>query len=237
MTTLTGPKSNTIKELFGGIASTYDTANDVITFGMARSWRKRLVKMSGVKPGMKVLDCATGTGDLAINFKEVVGKRGRVIGTDFCKEMIELAPQKAAKKNLDISFKLGDVTQLDFRDDKFDISSIAYGIRNVDDPQQGIREMARVTKPGGKVMILETGKITAPILKHLIPFYFNKVVPLLGGLVSGNRAAYQYLNKSSSQFPCRDQFTDIMRSTNSFKSVTYKSIMGGASYIYIGTVK
>ncbi len=237
MSNLSGPEAQNIKNLFGGIAGTYDKANDVITFGMARRWRKLLVKMSGAKPGMRVLDCATGTGDLAFNFKSVVGNSGSVTGTDFCPEMIALAPGKSKKLNLDVKFQIEDVTALSFNDDLFDVTSIAYGIRNVQDPQKGLSEMARVTKPGGKVMVIETGVITTPVLKHVIPLYFNHIVPRLGGMVSGNRDAYDYLNKSSGKFPCREDFISVMNSTNMFSHTEYKSIMGGASYIYMGVVK
>jgi len=237
MSNLTGPEAQNIKNLFGGIAGTYDKANDVITFGMARRWRKLLVKMSGAKTGMSVLDCATGTGDLAFNFKSVVGSQGKVIGTDFCPEMIALAPDKSKKLNLDVTFQIEDVTALSFTDNQFDVTSIAYGIRNVEDPKKGLSEMARVTKPGGKVMVIETGAITTPVLKHVIPLYFNHIVPRLGGIVSGNREAYDYLNKSSGKFPCREDFIEVMNSTNMFSHTEYKSIMGGASYIYMGVVK
>ncbi len=237
MSKLAGPEAKKIKNLFGGIANTYDRANDVITFGMARRWRKKLVKWSGAQPGMSVLDCATGTGDLALNFKSVVGKTGHVVGSDFCPEMIALAPDKAKKQNTEVTFQIEDVTELSPKDNSFDITSIAYGIRNVQDPKKGLSEMARVTKPGGKVMVIETGEITTPIFKHLIPIYFNFIVPLLGGFVSGNKEAYDYLNKSSSQFPCKEEFVEIMKSTEMFSEIEYISIMGGASYIYKGTVK
>ncbi len=237
MNQISGPEAQNIKNLFGGIANTYDKANDVITFGMARKWRKKLVKWSGANTGMSVLDCATGTGDLAFNFKSVVGETGSVIGTDFCPEMIALAPDKSKKLKLDVKFQIEDVTSLSFKDNCFDITSIAYGIRNVQDPKKGLAEMARVTKPGGKVMVIETGIITTPILKHIIPLYFNHIVPRLGGIVSGNKEAYDYLNKSSGKFPCREGFINIMNSTNMFSQTEYKSIMGGASYIYMGIVK
>ncbi len=237
MADVQGPEAKTIKNLFGNIAGTYDKANDVITFGMARQWRKQLVKMSQVLPGMKVLDCATGTGDLAIDFKKSVGQLGQVIGTDFSPEMLSFAPGKAKKLDLDIEFQLEDVTDLSFENDIFNVTSIAYGIRNVNDPKKAIREMARVTQTNGKVMILETGTITTPVFKTLIPLYFNHIVPRLGGYVSGNKDAYNYLNKSSGKFPCRDEFVAIMESTGCFSSVTYKSILGGASYIYKAIVK
>lgn len=231
-----GPKAEPIRNLFSNIADTYDKANDAITFGMAHSWRRKLVKMSDAKLGDSVLDCATGTGDLAIEFKKIVGD-GRVVGSDFCKEMLDEAPAKAKSHNLDIQFDIEDVTQLSYQANSFDISTIAYGIRNVENPEQGLKELARVVKPGGKVLILETGEITTPVMKQLIGVYFKHIVPRVGGWVSGNREAYEYLNQSSGNFPCKDKFVALMESTNAFSNIEYKSLMGGASYIYKATVK
>lgn len=225
-----------IKNLFGSISGTYDLANDVITFGMAHGWRKKLVQWSEVKPGNDVLDCASGTADLALEFKKVVGNNGRVVSSDFCPEMLEIGKKKAAKLKSDIEFQVGDAMQLSFADNEFDVTSIAYGIRNVKDPQKAISEMARVTKPNGVVIILETGEISNPILGPAIQVYFKHVVPRLGGLVSGNREAYEYLNKSSSAFPCKKEFIDMMAKTKKFKKLEYKTLMGGASYIYRGIV-
>lgn len=230
------PNPEYIKDLFGSISSTYDKANDVITFGMAHSWRKKLVEWSGAKSSDRVLDCATGTGDLAIEFKKIVTETGYVIGTDFCPEMLEKAPLKAEIENLDIDFELADAMSLTYKDDTFDITSIAYGIRNVSNPIKALSEMARVTKKEGVVMILETGETQTPLLKGAMGLYFKHIVPRLGGLVSGNREAYEYLNKSSSSFPCKDDFLELMRKTKKFKRLEYKSLMGGASYIYKGTV-
>ena len=230
------PNPEYTRKLFGSISTTYDKANDVITFGMAHSWRKKLVEWSGVKPGECVLDCATGTGDLALEFKRAVEENGQVIGTDFCKEMLELAPEKAAKAGLEVEFELANVMNLQFKDNSFDATSIAYGIRNVSNPIKALSEMARVTKKDGVVMILETGETQTPLLKNAIQLYFKHVVPRLGGLVSGNRQAYEYLNQSSSAFPCKEDFLTLMQKTKKFKRLEYKSLMGGASYIYKGTV-
>lgn len=226
-----------VKDLFGSIAGTYDRANDAITFGMARMWRKRIVAWSNARLGDNVLDCATGTGDLALSFKRAVGNEGRVVGSDFCPEMLELAPAKAKEAGLEVDFELGDVTDLKYEDNSFDITSIAYGIRNVSDPVKAIAEMARVTRPGGRVMILETGEARSPLVRTGIGLYFNHVVPRLGGLVSGKRSAYEYLNKSSGVFPCRDEFVNLMKKTGTFDLVEFQSLMGGASYSYRGWVR
>lgn len=231
-----GPKKEEIQNLFSGIAPGYDLANDLITFGLARSWRKKLVRWSGVLPGDKVLDCATGTGDLALEFKRAVGRNGEVTGTDFCQEMLDPAPKKASSLGLDVKFEWADVTDLRYPNDLYDVTSIAYGIRNVEDPVKALQEMARVTRPGGVVMILETGKSQIPMMQAGFDLYFKKVVPVLGGMVTGKKSAYKYLNQSSKNFPCREEFLELMDKAGCFSHTEYLSLMGGASFIYKGTV-
>ena len=165
--------------MFSKVAANYDKANSVLSVGIHHLWRTKLVKWSGAKPGNKVLDCATGTGDLAIAFKKAVNQ-GQVIGTDFCAEMLIPAPGKAKAKGLDIEFAQADVTQLSYPDSTFDISSISFGIRNVGDPVKGLSELARVVKPGGYVMVLEFGQVDLPVFGPLYNFYSNKVLPTIG---------------------------------------------------------
>lgn len=231
-----GPEPEYIKNLFGEISGTYDKANDVITMGIARGWRKTLVNWSNASEGMRILDCATGTGDLAIEFKKAVGETGSVIGSDFCQGMLDKAPAKAKQAKADVLFELGDAMDLNYPDDEFDITSISYGVRNVADPVVALKEMARVTESNGYVMILETGETETPLLKSVVNLYFKYLVPRLGGLVSGNRGAYEYLQNSSSHFPSGEEFMGLMKSTGVFSDVQYKKLMGGASYIYKGTV-
>ncbi|NCN42151.1 bifunctional demethylmenaquinone methyltransferase/2-methoxy-6-polyprenyl-1,4-benzoquinol methylase UbiE [bacterium] len=232
-----GPEKAQIQNLFTGIAPGYDLANDLITFGMARGWRKKLVTWSGAKPGDKVLDCATGTGDLAFDFKKKVGDAGQVLATDFCQGMLDQAPEKARTLDLDVTFEWADVTQLKYEDHQFDCTSIAYGIRNVEDPVKALKEMARVTKPGGVVMILETGRSQWALMQWGFDFYFKNVVPILGGAVTGDSSAYKYLNKSSKNFPCREEFLALMKQAQSFSKCEYKSLLGGASFLYKGIVQ
>ncbi|MGZ3691269.1 MAG: bifunctional demethylmenaquinone methyltransferase/2-methoxy-6-polyprenyl-1,4-benzoquinol methylase UbiE [Pseudobdellovibrio sp.] len=231
------PNPEVIRSMFSKVASKYDRANSVLSVGIHHLWRKKLVQLSQAKTGDQVLDCATGTGDLAIAFKTVVGTQGRVVGTDFCVDMMETAPAKAAEKNLEIKFEQADVTQLQYTDKQFDIVSISFGIRNVSDPVKALTEMARVTKPGGRVMVLEFGQMTTPVIKDLYNIYSEKVLPALGGMVTGQKEAYDYLQKSSAAFPCRDEFLALMKKSNCFSEMSFVPVSFGIAYIYTGIVK
>lgn len=228
---LKGPRAEDIQNIFNSVAHGYDKANDLMTFGMAHRWRKTLVRWSGAKADSRVLDCATGTGDLAFEFKRVA-KKGKVIGTDFCEAMLSHAPGKAESLGLDVRFQKADVLNLPFADKSFDVASIAYGIRNVEDPVRALSEMARVVKPGGSVMVLETGDGQWP----MVDFYFRKVVPRIGGWVTGRRDAYEYLSRSSNKFPSGIDFLALMKSAGRFSSVEFKKFIGGGSFVYKGRV-
>lgn len=232
-----GPDAEKIRSLFGSIAQGYDRANDVMTFGMARRWRRALVRWSGAKPGDSILDCATGTGDLAMDFKDAVGTSGKVIGSDFCPEMLDIAPSRAAQRGLEVTFEIADAMKLPYADKSFDVVSIAYGIRNVSDPVVAMCEMARVCKSGGRVMILETGDHQLPVVRTAMRLYFQKIVPRLGGWVTGRPQAYEYLSTSSLNFPAKREFLSLMNQTRSFASCEYRTILGGASFMYRGVVK
>lgn len=231
------PNPEIIRSMFSKVAREYDKANSVLSVGIHHLWRKKLVRLSGAKSGDSVLDCATGTGDLAIEFKKAVGPTGQVIGTDFCVDMLESAPRKALEKNLEIKFEQADVTQLQYPDRQFDIVSISFGIRNVSDPVKALQEMARVAKPGGRVMVLEFGQMTAPIVKDLYNFYSEKMLPILGGWVTGQKEAYDYLQKSSAAFPSREKFIDLMKKSDCFSEMTFTPVSFGIAYIYFGKVK
>lgn len=230
-------RSQTIQNMFSEIAGSYDKANSVLSLGIHHLWKKELVRKSQVQPGMSVLDCATGTGDLALLFKKEVGAHGRVIGSDFCQEMLDQAPDKAKKAGLDIEFQWADVCQLSYEDNEFDRTSISFGIRNVESLEKALSELARVTRPGGKVMILEFGQMNMPGIKQAYNFYSQRVLPRIGGLVSGKPKAYQYLNDSSQVFPCGDDFKDIVLSTGSYSEVQAWPLSLGIAYIYSCTVK
>ena len=211
--------------MFGAIAARYDRANTILSGGIHHLWRRRVVRRAGVRAGDKVLDCATGTGDLAIRFAQ---KGATVIGTDFTPEMIELARAKAPS----IRFEVADVTSLPFEDNSFDIASIGFGIRNVADPAKGIAEMARVAK---KVVLLEFGQPRNAVLSAFYKFYCRNFLPGFGGIVTGNRAAYEYLEFSSAHFPSGEKFVELMRSSAKFESIEFEPLTFGVAWLYIGT--
>jgi demethylmenaquinone methyltransferase/2-methoxy-6-polyprenyl-1,4-benzoquinol methylase len=233
-TAVTGPEALKIRRMFGEIAGRYDRANTVMSMGVHHLWRKSLVRWSGAYLGQNVLDCATGTGDLAIEFKKAVGGDGTVLGTDFSPEMLQPAPLKAAKQGLHIEFAQADVTELPFEASTFDIASISFGIRNVQDPLKGLSELARVVKPGGTVMVLEFGQPRVIGFQQVYDFYSRRVLPKIGGLITGQRQAYEYLQNSSSKFPCREEFVQLMEQTGQFKSCEYQSLSFGIAYMYRG---
>lgn len=232
-----GPDPETVREMFGSIAHRYDRANTVLSGGVHHLWRRRLVRWSGVGKGERVLDCATGTGDLAIAFARAVGPSGEVVGTDFSAEMLAPAPGKARRGGVAIRFEEADVTALPYPDASFDVSSIAFGIRNVADRVAGLREMARVVRPGGRVMVLEFGQPSAPVIRPLFNIYSRKVLPWIGGVLTGNRRAYDYLDRSAGEFPCGDAFVALMRATGAFEAVEWRRYTGGIAYAYRGVVR
>ncbi len=228
----TGPDPNRIRGMFGAIAGRYDRANTVLSGGIHHLWRRKAVNWSGPREGDAILDCATGTGDLAIAFKKAVGT-GRVVGTDFTPEMIGLARRKSSE----ITFDVADVTELPFDDDTFDIASISFGIRNVGDPAKAIREMARVVRPGGRVIVLEFGQPSNRLFGTLYDTYRRHFLPRLGGAVTGDRAAYEYLESSAARFPCGTEFVSLMRSAGEFASIDFRTLTFGIAYLYRGVVR
>jgi demethylmenaquinone methyltransferase / 2-methoxy-6-polyprenyl-1,4-benzoquinol methylase len=230
MTNYTGPDPTKIRAMFAAISTRYDRANTVLSAGVHHLWRRRAVRRAGAREGDQVLDCATGTGDLAIAFAKKVGRTGRVIGTDFVPEMLTLARAKSQ----DVTFEVADVTRLPYEDDTFDIASISFGIRNVGEPRTGIAEMARVVKPGGRVIVLEFGQPQGRVFGALYDVYARRVLPRLGGAVTGDPEAYEYLQKSAGRFPCGDDFVALMRESADFATVDYTTLTFGIAYLYRG---
>ena len=227
--------SEEVRKMFSEIAPGYDRTNSVLSFGIHHLWRAKTVRLSQVKAGDRVLDCATGTGDLALAYKKAVGDEGVVYGTDFCAEMLEVAPDKATSRGLDVHWELQDAMHLTYDDDSFDVASISFGIRNTDDPVQTLKSMARVVRPGGRVVVLEFGQPTG-IMKPFFSLYSEHILPVIGGMLTGEREAYRYLHETSSAFPCREEFVEMMDATGVFSSASYVPCTQGIAYLYIGVV-
>lgn len=222
-----------VRQMFASIAPRYDAANEVLSLGVHRGWRRKAVALAGAGPGQRVLDCATGTGDLALEFKRVVGALGEVVATDFCAEMLAAAPAKAARARLALEFSVADALALPYAGESFDIASIAFGIRNVDDPLRCLREMARVVKRGGRVVVLEFGQPHG-VFGALFRAYSKGVMPVVGGLLTGNRSAYEYLPRTAARFPSGERFLALMREAGSFASASAHPLTFGTAFVYVG---
>jgi demethylmenaquinone methyltransferase/2-methoxy-6-polyprenyl-1,4-benzoquinol methylase len=228
--------SEEVREMFSNISKDYDKMNDVLSFKMHIGWKKKLISLSKVGKGSAVLDCASGTGDLAILFKQEVGERGEVYATDFCNDMLKYTKPKAEKLDLDVNVEIADAMNLQFDNDKFDVTSISYGIRNVDDTPTALKEMARVTKKGGCLAVLETGQPPT----FMKPFYsvVTKVfMPFMGMILAKDKSAYKYLAETASKYPYGKEFCKIVMDTGAYKSCKAYPQFFGASYIYIAEVK
>jgi len=218
-----------IQQMFGSIARVYDLLNTLLSLNFDKSWRKFAVKVSNVTPDAKVLDVCTGTGDLAIAYSKMLNVSGNVIGTDFCHEMVKLADHKLRKKNLSNKIEVlgADTLHLPFQDNYFQVSAVAFGIRNVSDLRAGIEEMVRITAAGGRVVILEFSQPTNPIFKAIYYFYFKKILPLIGRLISRSKYnAYSYLPSSVLNFPDRQGLKKHMESCGLEDVKIYSRTMG-----------
>ncbi len=229
------PVSNSVREMFADIAPDYDRTNAVLSLGVHHRWRKKTAKLAGASPGYDVLDCATGTGDLAETFARSVQPGGRVVGIDFVERMVHLARTKMQNEDLDITFNVADALELPFNDDSFDMATIGFGIRNVDDPVACLKEMSRVVKQGGRVIVLEFGQPQG-LLGIPYSIYSRHIIPRIGELLTGNREAYEYLPRTQAAFPHGDAFLHLMDQADTFETTQATKLTGGIAWIYTGDV-
>lgn len=232
-----------VREMFRRIASRYDLMNRVMTFGRDRAWRRNTVSRLRLasqearasdqnSSPPKVLDVASGTGDLAFETLRQ-SPDAQVIGVDFVPEMLLLAQQKRSRSGSPL-FLAGDALRIPFVDHTFDGVVTGFALRNVTDIPAAFAEMARVTRPGGRVACLEIAKPRTPLFRQLFAFYFYRLVPLVGRWITGDPQAYTYLPHSLTAFLTPDEIIDVMRQTG-WRDVSYKRLMLGTVAIHVGT--
>ena len=224
-----------VRAMFDRIAGVYDLMNGVMTAGLHHQWRRRAADLARVGPGDRVLDIATGTGDLALELAGRVGSNGTVVGADFSDRMLELARAKAVGAGLEtVRFEQANALALPYADDEFDAATVGFGARNFSDLEQGIAEMTRVVRPGGRVVILEITTPQRPPLSTFLEIWFDHIVPALGR-VAGDAEAYSYLPNSVRRFPLPQELAATMWGSG-LRDVSYVLTAGGIIALHAGEV-
>ncbi|WP_026673037.1 demethylmenaquinone methyltransferase [Alkalihalobacterium bogoriense] len=234
---MTQSKEERVHQVFESIYKKYDVMNSVISFQRHKAWRKDTMKRMAVKKDATALDVCCGTADWTIALSEAVGPGGTVIGLDFSQNMLAVGEKKVKEANLkNITLLHGNAMSLPFQESEFDYVTIGFGLRNVPDYEQVLKEMYRVVKPGGKVVCLETSQPTMPIFKQLYFFYFRKIMPLFGKLFAKSYDEYSWLQESTMNFPGRDELARMFEQAG-FENVEVKAYSGGVAATHIGHKK
>ena len=220
-----------VTRMFDGIAEKYDFLNHVLSFGIDILWRKKATKRIHFKPNHHHLDLATGTGDFAFEIASYDPEK--IVGLDISKEMIKIANHKKESKNdkTKFEFLIGDAENLPFEDQSFHSVSIGFGIRNFGDKHKALKEIHRILKENGQLIILEFAKNRTPIIGSLFNFYFKNILPKIGAFFSKDKEAYRYLPDSVETFPTQDEFKDLIKSAG-FSTVRYKNYSFGISTLF-----
>jgi demethylmenaquinone methyltransferase/2-methoxy-6-polyprenyl-1,4-benzoquinol methylase len=228
-----GTKKEQVATMFNNISAKYDFLNHFLSLGIDKLWRKKAIKLLSKHQPKSVLDIATGTGDFAIEALKLNPER--IVGVDISEGMMAMGREKLKKRKLDqkITLQYGDSEELPFDSETFDAITVAFGVRNFQNLEQGLSEMKRVLTHNGTAVVLEFSKPKTFPIKQLFGFYSNYLIPFFGKLISKDKAAYTYLPESVAAFPEGDEFLHIMQKvgfTNTFR----KPLTGGIATIYIG---
>jgi demethylmenaquinone methyltransferase / 2-methoxy-6-polyprenyl-1,4-benzoquinol methylase len=227
-------KEERVHNVFEKISDNYDKMNSVISFKLHTKWRKDTMKRMNVQEGKKALDVCCGTADWTIALAEAVGPSGEVVGLDFSQNMLNVGEQKVSEAKLDqVSLIHGNAMELPFPDHSFDYVTIGFGLRNVPDYLQVLKEMNRVLKPGGLAVCLETSQPTLIGYRQLYYFYFRYIMPLFGRVFAKSYSEYSWLQESARDFPGIKELAGLFKQAG-FKDVTYKPYSGGAAAVHIG---
>jgi demethylmenaquinone methyltransferase/2-methoxy-6-polyprenyl-1,4-benzoquinol methylase len=225
-------KAAYVRDMFSNIAPRYDFLNHVLSINIDKLWRRFTVKkLRDVldRPGSRALDIACGTGDLSLE----LGRYAQTVGCDFCHPMLVHGIEKVNASNRPVWLSEGDALKLPFASNSFNAVTISFGLRNLESFSGGLSEILRVLKPGGRAGILEFSQPVVPVFSDLFGFYFSKILPFIGRLVSGSNSAYSYLPDSVSKFPNQNTLASMMREIG-FNQVRYHNLSGGIAALHLG---
>lgn len=230
----TNYKKENIGSMFDSIAHSYDFLNHFLSLGVDKYWRQKAIgRISLTHRNCEILDVATGTGDLALAAMKL--EPVSITGIDISGKMLDKGKEKISKRGLSdkINLMYGRSENIPFENEKFDVAMVAFGVRNFSDPLLGLKEMYRVLRKRGLVMVLEFSKPEVFPLKQVYGFYFRRILPFIGRLFSGDRHAYIYLPESVAIFPDREKFTELMKCAG-FSDLSFKTLTGGIASVYTG---
>ena len=225
-------KAQRVRGVFDSVASKYDVMNDLMSGGLHRAWKAYTVMVANLREGSQVLDIAGGTGDLSLAFAKKVGTTGRVVHTDINEAMLRVGRDRLLDKGVILPTTVCDAEALPFADNYFDLVSVAFGLRNMTHKDQAIREMNRVLRPGGKLLVLEFSKVAKP-LEKAYDWYSFKILPAMGKLIAGDSESYRYLAESIRMHPGQEDLKTLMQQCG-FGHVDYHNMTGGVCALHVG---
>ena len=225
-------KAQRVRGVFDSVATRYDLMNDLMSMGLHRAWKAYTVMVANVSEGSRVLDIAAGTGDLAIAFAKKVGASGQVVHTDINEAMLRTGRDRLLDAGVALPTMVCDAEKLPFPDNHFDVVTVAFGLRNMTHKDRALKEMNRVLKPRGKLLVLEFSTVAKP-LRKAYDWYSFKVLPQLGKLVAGDADSYRYLAESIRMHPAQDQLKTLMKE-GGFGHVDYHNMTGGVVALHVG---
>lgn len=230
-------KEQYIEQLFASIAPKYDLLNSILSFNCHKRWRAFAVRQCRLSPGDAALDVAAGTLEFTFELSKAVGPYGEAVGLDFCRPMLEIGRQKLEKRRIrNISLIEGDAKRLPVQSDFFHAATIGFALRNVTSVENTLAEMARVVKPGGRVVTLELAKPEGSAFGCMYNLYFYHILPLIGGIISGRKESYKYLPESLKRFHSREELSRIMQKVG-LGDIKVYNLTGGTVAVYVGTKK
>lgn len=230
-------KEEKVAEVFHSVASKYDVMNDVMSFGIHRLWKRTMIELTGARKGQKALDLAGGTGEIAMKVAKRVGDSGHVVLSDINSSMLEEGKKRVINSGFinNISFELINAEEIPFPDHSFDLVTISFGLRNVTDKLKALKEMKRVIKPGGRLVVMEFSKTSNPALTKLYDFYSFSALPFMGKVIANDEESYRYLAESIRMHPDQETMKSMMLEAG-FDEVEYKNLTGGIVAIHRGFV-